>query len=441
MELTPLHEGPATPLEIGAAANFDSRRARQVILLLAASVGLMMTGYGIVMPVFAKRLGELGSGVEALGLMTMAFAVAQLALAPFMGALADRFGRRPLILMALAGFVIANVAFILARSTGAFIGIRLFEGAITAGLLPASMAVVADIVPEAQRARWVGMLMGSYSAGFIFGPALGGFLFDTWGFAAPFTLSAGLALVGLLLALFLVPETRPEGARQPDAGQRQSGPTGQASLLASLPRPLYLLGTLLLLDFIGVFGFAFVEPRMVFYFYDDLAFTTTQFGLIVGGYGLAMVIGQLGLGRLSDRLGRKPVIFIGFGLNVFFYLGLIMVSQFSLLFVAAVIAGLGSALLAPALSAFYLDIAGEQHRSRVMGLKESAAALGGVTGPLVVAGINRWMTPQDIFMVAAGIMLSAAVLALLALGRPATRPLDKSVRPGISTARVLPETD
>jgi MFS family permease len=73
---------------------FNPRRARRVIMLLAASVGLMMTGYGIVMPVFARRLGEFGSGVEALGLMTMAFAIAQFLLAPFMGTLADRFGRR-----------------------------------------------------------------------------------------------------------------------------------------------------------------------------------------------------------------------------------------------------------------------------------------------------------------------------------------------------------
>ena len=61
------------------------RRARSVIILLAASVGLMMTGFGIIMPVFARRLGEFGSGVEALGLMTMSFALAQLVAAPFMG--------------------------------------------------------------------------------------------------------------------------------------------------------------------------------------------------------------------------------------------------------------------------------------------------------------------------------------------------------------------
>src|SRR5262245_27662043 len=109
-------------------SSFDPRQVRRIIMLLAASVGLMMTGYGIVMPIFAKRLGEFGSGVEALGFMTMAFAIAQFLLAPFMGTLADRFGRRPLILLGLAGVVAANVAYLLVESTNGYIVVRFFQG-------------------------------------------------------------------------------------------------------------------------------------------------------------------------------------------------------------------------------------------------------------------------------------------------------------------------
>src|SRR5260370_24299678 len=119
-------------------------RTRRILFLLAASIALMMTGYGIVLPVFAQRLGELGSGVVALGLMSMGFAFAQLLLSPFMGSFADRFGRKPLILIALAGEVVANSTFVLAHSPGLYIAVRVFQGAITAGLLPAVMGVVAD---------------------------------------------------------------------------------------------------------------------------------------------------------------------------------------------------------------------------------------------------------------------------------------------------------
>src|SRR5258708_21904843 len=78
-------------------------RTRRILFLLAASIALMMTGYGIVLPVFAKRLGELGSGVAALRLLSMGFAFAQLLLSPLLGSFADRFCRKPLILIARAG--------------------------------------------------------------------------------------------------------------------------------------------------------------------------------------------------------------------------------------------------------------------------------------------------------------------------------------------------
>ncbi len=128
-------------------------RARNIILLLAASVVIVTIGFGIVMPVFARRLGELGSGVEALGLMTMSFALAAFLAAPLMGSLADRIGRRPLILGGLAAYVVVNLGFLFAPSPEIFMVIRAVEGALTAGLMPASMGVVADIIPESKRSR------------------------------------------------------------------------------------------------------------------------------------------------------------------------------------------------------------------------------------------------------------------------------------------------
>jgi DHA1 family tetracycline resistance protein-like MFS transporter len=342
-------------------------------MLLAASVGLMMTGYGIVMPVFARRLDELGAGVAALGFMTMAFALAQFALAPFMGNLADRFGRRPLVLLALAGVLATNIAYLLTASVESYIVTRFLQGALGAGLLPASIAVVGDNFPAEKRGRWAGLLMGSYGAGFIFGPALGGALYDRLGFVAPFGVSAGMALVGLLLAAVLVPETRPPIVQSEDS--KKGSAQERRPTLASVPRPLRVFFALLALDF-TVF-FAFVEPEMVFYFYDRLGFSTTQFGLLVGGYGLAMVAGQTTLGGQSDRFWRRPTIATGFALNAVFYLGLTSFDRFGLLLLLALSAGLGNALATPALSASYLDITEERHRSSVLGIKDRPPRLAG----------------------------------------------------------------
>lgn len=396
---------PETPEELP----FQMRR---VLFLLAACIALMMTGYGIVMPVFAKRIGELGSGVAALGLMTMGFAFAQFLLSPFMGSFADRFGRRPLILIALAGEVVANSAYLFAHLVPLYIAIRFFQGAITAGLLPSALGIVGDKVPEERRAQWTGVIMGSYGAGFIFGPALGGVLFDHWGFAAPFAVSGSLALIALVLALVMVPETRPQRAAKLKLTGALSGWKG---LRATLPRSLYLFATLLIIDFIATFAFAFIEPQMAFYAYNQLLLSPTQLGIIIGAYGLTMLLGQAFLGNLSDHFGRKPVIIIGLILNSTLYLGLIYLKSFALLLPVAVLAGLGDSLFIPAIAAAYLDIAEPEHQSQVIGIKGSGAALAGVVGPLLVAVISAWTAPQGIFAISVGATLVAIILALVVL--------------------------
>jgi MFS family permease len=164
-----------------------------------------------------------------------------------------------------------------------------------------------------------------------------------------------------------------------------------------------------------VFSFAFVEPQMVFYLYEDLGWTTVQFGVLVASYGLAVVIGQVTLSRLSDRFARKPIIVIGLLLNALFYVALAVVPSFPLLLVTAVLSGIGEALVLPALGAFVLDMTAEQYRSRAMGIKESAAALGGVAGPLLVISASAVTTPQGVFIIAGVVVVVVAGIALLDL--------------------------
>ena len=88
-----------------------------------------------------------------------------------------------------------------------------------------------------------------------------------------------------------------------------------------------------------------------------------------------------------------------------FYIALAYITSYPLMILAAIISGIGEALVMPALSAYYLDITSEQHRSRVLGIKESSAALGGVLGPLLVVGVSALTTPQGVFMFATGEMV------------------------------------
>ena len=159
---------------------------------------------------------------------------------------------------------------------------------------------------------------------------------------------------------------------------------------------------------------------MIFYFYDELNWSTVDFGVVVGFYGGAFVLGQLLFGSLSDRFARKPVILLGQVLNAMFYIGLVFIESFILLSVVALISGLGEALVMPALSAFYVDITDKPYRSRILGMKESAAALGGVLGPLLVAGIASFTNTRTVFMISVGVITFTFLLTILAL-KPAPK--------------------
>ncbi len=410
--------GEVVPASHVTTSQMSPKRVRTIILLLSGSVALMMTGYGLVMPVFARRLSEFGGGVEELGLMTMAFALAQLIGAPYMGGQADKRGRRPIILLSLVSVSFSYIGYLLAPTTAVFIAVRAAAGFLTSGLFPAAMGVVADLVSEDHRARWAGIVMGSYAVGMIFGPVIGGVLYDGFGFAAPFILSAVVAFMALIAGSLLIPETRTAEIRNREMlRRRHANPqrVGKSSIWDALPRPLLIFGTLLAVDFISAFSFAFVEPQMIFYFYDSLGWTTTQFGVLVGVYGLSTVLGQVGLGQLSDKWGRKPLIIAGLIPNLVFFGGLAVLTNYTAMMVGAVFAGLGNALIAPAANAFYLDITAEEHRSRIIGLKGSFLSLGGVLGPLAVAAVSGLMAPQNVFWIACGLVLVALVLGLFFL--------------------------
>ncbi len=383
-------------------------------------MALQMTSFVTILPLFARRFSEFGAGVESLGLSAMAYAITSTLAAPFMGALADRFGRRRLVLVSLAAYIMAFTGYLLASSAPVFILLRAFAGAFTAGLIPAVTGIVANLAPTDRRAQWIGIVNGGASIGWIAGPVLGGLLYDHWGYSIALMVSVGMAVAAFLTALFTIPETSKSfggfaGGMQRDRVFQLSNWRSSAHLFRNtLPHSLSSFAVLLTISFAIMFAWAFIEPKFMFYAYDELGWSSSMLGLVMSTYGIAMTFGEFFLSQLSDRLGRKPVIACGLIFFAVQFIGLAFFQNYILIAGTFIIAGLGNALFDPALSASILDIAPVEHQSRILGIKSTAASLGNILGPALVVLFTPLLDARSIFLTATGIVCVSLIIFLFA---------------------------
>lgn len=426
-------------------ANFESQKSspapksrNPALIVLSSCMALQMTSFVIILPLFARRFTELGAGVEALGISEMAYALTSALAAPFMGALADRIGRRPIVLISLVAYAVVFCGYLIAPSVGVFIVLRGLAGAFTAGLNPAVTGLAADLAPRERRTQWISFVSGGASFGWIAGPITGGMIFDRWGYAAALYISIGMAVLAFLVAFLALPESRLATARSfqgAEGGVKENPPKNikvfLLNLRGSLPKSLSSFIVLVFISFATLFAWAFIEPRTMFYTYNELGWSSSMLGFMMSTYGVALTLGELTLGRLSDRLGRKPIILIGLMLFSAQFLGLAFFRNHLQIAAAFVIAGLGSALFNPALSASFLDISPVEHRARILGIQSMVGSCGNILGPALVALFSSAVSARNIFLVSVGVVLLAILILLADQARERTI---KKVSVGIPAA-------
>ncbi|WP_172631820.1 MFS transporter [Dictyobacter arantiisoli] len=428
---------PEMEIEISAGAITTSppvtpeKQISKALYILPACLALIMTGFGIIIPVFPQRLESLGLGSETLALMEGAFGLGTFLFSTPMGIMANRIGRKPLVLLALSGFIVTNLLLAFVNTPVLFILVRFLEGTLVAGFMPASMAMIGDAVPLSKQGRWIGVMTSAQSGGIALGPAIGGILYQSWGFRSPFLLSAGIALIASLLALMLLPETLPEQVRAQALerkAEKQRGETRRAANTPGLFHLAWLFAALLLIDFGSLFVFPFSLPQYPFFFQHTLHYGAAQYGLIISAYGLTVAIFPLVLGRLSDALPKKWLVVLGClfggGLN----LGMLFLHSYPLLLAASAITGIGSALLMPALGTLYLSETNDQNRSQVMGIRSTAISLALLIGPLAQAAISPLITPPITFTIATGVSLLITLFAIMALKNPQNVPMAEKMQ-------------
>ncbi|MBB3655671.1 DHA1 family tetracycline resistance protein-like MFS transporter [Rhizobium sp. BK650] len=179
------------------------------LIVIFTAICLDAVGIGLIFPILPRLLQEVMQSHDIafyIGIMTALYAAMQFVFSPILGALSDSIGRRPVLLISLAGAAVNYVIMAFAPSL-----LLLFIGRAIAGLTSANMSVasayIADISPADQRARRFGLFNAMFGAGFIIGPVLGGLLGDYW-LRLPFIVAAILNAANLLLALFVLPESR-----------------------------------------------------------------------------------------------------------------------------------------------------------------------------------------------------------------------------------------
>lgn len=274
------------------------------------AVFLDVAGAGIIIPILPRLIEEVGHiGLDRAafvgGALFAAFSLAQFLCAPLAGALSDRFGRRPLLLLAIGGLGADYVLHALAPTLG-----WLFAGRIIAGICGSSYviasAALADISAPEARARAFGLVGAALGLGFVLGPAIGGLL-GSFGTRVPFWTAAALAGVNFLFGLFAFPETLPP-ARRRRLRWREANPLGVLLVFRRLPG----VGTLAVVLFLYFFGTAVYPAIWPFWGIAKFGWSETLIGLSLAAFGLVMATVQGTLtGPVVARYGEWRVCFAG----------------------------------------------------------------------------------------------------------------------------------
>jgi len=377
-----------------------SRFSPLVIVFLTVFIDLI--GFGIVIPLLPLYAKAHDPSPVALGLLMASFSAMQFLFTPLLGRLSDRVGRRPVVLVSLAGTVVSYLFFAFAHSLAGLFVSRLLAGIAGANIATAQ-AIIADVTPAEERARGMGLIGMAFGLGFIFGPALGGLAVHL-GESAPGLFATGLSATAFLWALFALPETRPAGAAAP-----RSGELPFRGLARAFAKPA--LAPFLLLALVATTAFAGFEATFALYLASRFGASPAQVAWAFVGVGVAATVIQGGLIRpLVARLGELRVITLGAACLFAGFIGLLGVGSLPALFVALALMSFGWSVTIPSLSGLMSRRTPASEQGEVLGTFQSMAALGRIVGPFWGASSFLRFGPVGPFVT--GVVLEGVALVL-----------------------------
>ncbi len=298
------------------------RTARLINIFIVVFVDLL--GFGLILPLLPYYASTFGATPAVIGVLVASYAAASLFGAPLMGRLSDRYGRRPVLLLSVAGTFLGYLFLGFARPIGSFvaslfashavnafiIGVlflsRMIDG-LTGGNITVAQAYITDITDSANRSRGLGLIGSAFGLGFIIGPAVGGFL-SSWGYDIPAFAAAAMAFINLISIFFFLPESL-VGDQRLLALKQDRPPFTLNAMLEALNRPK--VGPLLLVRFFIMLAFAMFQSVFALFAQHRLNLSSQTTGLVLTYVGvLSVLIQGLGIGVLTRRLKENTIIIL-----------------------------------------------------------------------------------------------------------------------------------
>lgn len=373
---------------------------RSATAILFACLVIVMLGFGIALPLMAFFITHYGASVSAMGLMMSLYSIMQFIFAPMWGQLSDRIGRRPVLLIGIAGFGFAFLLQAFAPTIVLFIAARVIAGILSSATMPTAMAYVADITSKENRSRGVGLMGAAMGLGMIFGPMLGGLLsnlhftfpafMQSWlqvttdaetgaliNLSVPFLFSSLLAFITVILVFFFLPESLKK------VHQRQE-PAATGRRLSQLRQALSgKSGFLFAVAFLLAFALANFEGVLPLYGKQQFMMNPSDLGLLMGGMGLVSVIEQgILIHPLTRRFGEARLLLGGLVISMLGLLGIALVQAHWGMILFALVFSSGNVLLQPSVTSLISQRASPAEQGSVMGYNNSFQSLGRGVGPL-----------------------------------------------------------
>jgi len=381
------------------------------LLPVLLAVFLDLVGFGIVIPLLTFYAETFGATAMEVTLLMACYSLAQFLFAPVWGALSDRFGRRPIMLFSIAATALGLAGFASATTLWQLFLFRTLHGMATANISTAQ-ACVADLTPPDKRAMGMGLIGAAFGVGFTVGPLIGGEL-SAFGYAAPIWAAAGLSALNFVLAVFLLPETRPANPSGQPFRKRSIRPD---AFLRVLRHPI--VGLCVALTFVLTMAFGMMESTFTLFAEHERHLSAAHVGRMFGVTGVVMILVQGGLiGRLVRRYGEAALLLSGLVLLAI-ALALLPLAPPTVPMVAVFcLMAVGQGISNPSLQALISRGTPEHEQGFVLGTNQSLSALARVVGPAAGGAIYTTIGPAAPFYGGAVVVFGSVALAWVAVRR------------------------